>query len=137
MPQGAATKTQRYRKADTYARLNGQWKLTSNAEIFGRPERKVAKVDPSLYNRYAGTYEAIMNGKMVRTRFWRDGSKFMGQTEDQSGGELLPESETVLFDADDPEEGLADNIFVIDASGRAVEYVYRDGDIEYRSKRMK
>jgi len=135
--QGDAIRTQRYRKADTYARLQGDWKLIANAEIRGRPDRKVAHVDPAVLDRYAGTYVTMFNGKPVKTRFWRDGARFFAQTEGQEAGEMLPESETLFFDAATAQEGSADNIFVLDADGQAVEWIYRDGGIEYRASKVK
>lgn len=136
-PQAGETVTTRLRKMDTYHSQDGRWQLIANAEIVGRPDRKAVAVDPSVLDRYAGIYETLFDGKPLRTRIWRDGKRFLAQTGGQEPGELLPLSATVFFDATQPEEGGPENIFVLDSSGRAIEWIYKDGAVELRSRRVR
>jgi hypothetical protein len=39
-------------------------------------------------------------------------------------------------DAATPEEGGPENIFVLNTAGEAVEWIYRQGDFEVRSRRL-
>jgi CubicO group peptidase (beta-lactamase class C family) len=57
-------------------------------------ERVVAKVDPSLYDDYAGRYE-VTKGLVLTVR--RDGDRLLGQPSGQPEVELLPESDTAFF----------------------------------------
>jgi hypothetical protein len=59
----------------------------------------------------------------------------MAQTEGQPAGELKPLSPTLFFDAATPEEGGPENVFVLGPDGRAVEWIFREGAFEVRSKR--
>jgi hypothetical protein len=135
-PQGRTQLTTRLRKLDTYAERDGRWQLIANAEVVGRPDRIAIDLDPALYERYAGAWETVLGGKSVRTKIWREGSRLMAQTEGQEAGELKPLSPTLFFDAATPEEGGPENVFVLDSSGRAVAWTYRDGDFEVRATRV-
>jgi CubicO group peptidase (beta-lactamase class C family) len=55
---------------------------------------KVAKVDPKLYDAYAGRYEI---GPGIVITFTREGDHLMGQATDQGKSEVFPESETMFF----------------------------------------
>ena len=135
-PQGGTTLTSYLRKMDTYLSKDGRWQLVANAEVVGKPDRKAVALDPATYDRYAGTYEATFNGRPLRTRFWRDGKRFMGQTEGQEAGELFPLGATTFFEAAQPEEGGPVDEFVVDAAGRVTGWIYRDGEFEVRARRV-
>lgn len=135
-PQNGAVLTTYLRKMDTYLSKEGRWQLIANAEVVGKPDRKAVSLDPAVFDRYAGTYEATFNGKPLRTRFWRDGRRFMGQTEGQEAGELFPLSATTFFEAAQPEEGGPIDEFLVDEAGRVTGWVYRDGDFEVRARRV-
>ncbi|HEX4959945.1 MAG TPA: serine hydrolase [Thermoanaerobaculia bacterium] len=57
-------------------------------------DRQVAKVDPSLYDTYAGTYELMPNFSLVVTR---EGDRIFTQATGQQKLEIFPESETRFF----------------------------------------
>ena len=93
-------------------------------------------LDTATLDRHTGTYESVFNGKAIRTRIWRDGTRLLAQTEGQEPGELRPLSSTVFFDATEPQEGGPENVFVAGPDGRTVEWIYRDGAVEVRSRRV-
>ncbi len=136
-PQAGGAVTTRLRKMDTYALQEDRWQLIANAEVVGRPDRKALPADPALYDRYAGVYETLFDGKPLPTRMWRECEKFLAQTYGQEASELLPLSATVFFDASQPEEGGPENVFVLDSAGRVIEWIYRDGAVELRSRKVK
>jgi hypothetical protein len=75
------------------------------------PERKVAKVDPKIFDAYAGQYQSP-NGSIITLT--SEGDKLMQQ---QTGGiknELLPLSTTEFFSPNNPQGSL---IFVKNAQG--------------------
>jgi hypothetical protein len=135
-PQEGKELTTRLRKLDTYAQVKGRWQLVANAEVVGRPDRVAIEFDPAKYENYAGTWEATLGGHPVRTKVWREGAKLMAQTEGQPAGELKPLSPTLFFDAATPEEGGPENLFVLGPDGRAVEWIFREGDFEVHSTRI-
>ncbi len=137
VPQNGKEVTTRLRRMDTYAERRGQWQLIANAEVLGRPDRVAVPMDAAVLQRYAGTYEATLNGKPVRTRLWVEGASLMAQTEGQEAGEMKPLSPTLFFDAATPEEGGPDNIFVLDADGRVTEWIFRQANVEVRSRRLR
>ena len=126
----------RLRKMDTYASREGRWQLIANAEVVGKPDRVAVTLDAATLDRHTGTYESVFNGKAIHTRIWRDGTRLLAQTEGQEPGELRPLSPTVFFDATEPQEGGPENVFVAGPDGRTVEWIYRDGAVEVRSKRV-
>ncbi len=134
-PQDGREVTTRLRKMDTYLSRDGRWQLVANAEVVGRPDRRVVKLESAVLDRYVGAYEARFNGQPVRTRIWREGDHLYAQTDGQEKSELLPLNNTEFFDAGEPEEGGA--VYVFKANGAAtMEWIYRDGAVEVRSKRM-
>jgi hypothetical protein len=134
-PQGGHEITTRLRKMDTYLSREGRWQLIANAEVVGKPDRHPVKLDLAVLDRYVGGYVTVFNGKPVRTRIWREGDHLFAQTEGQQKSELLPLSANEFFDAGEPEEGGATNVFESSAGGASMEWIYRDGAVEVRSKR--
>jgi len=137
VPQEGGAKIVRLRRMDTYTRLSGDWRLISVAELVVNPDRKRAQLDPRLLDEYTGIYENVLHGKKLRTRIWRDGSKLMSQTEGQEPEELIPESNTVFFQASTPEEGSPDNLFVRDAKGHTIAWIYKDAGVEFRADKVR
>jgi hypothetical protein len=135
-PQAGRDVTTRLRKMDTYLSRDGGWRLVANAEVVGKPDRQAIELDAAVLDRYAGLYEIVLNGKTIRTRLWREGGHLFAQTEGQEKSKLLPLSATEFFDAGEPEEGGPVNLFVISDGGRAVEWIYRDGATEFRSRKV-
>jgi hypothetical protein len=128
--------TTRLRKMDTYLSRDGKWQLIANAEVVGKPDRKPVSLTSRQLDRWVGIYETVFNGKPLHTRVWREGSRLFAQTEGQEKGELLPSSPTEFFDAAEPEEDGAVNRFEGGVGGRQAEWVYRDGAVEVRSRRI-
>lgn len=136
-PQDGREITTRLRKMDTYLSRQGRWQLVANAEVVGAPDRKPVALDAAILDRYTGTYETALNGSTLRTRVWRQGARLLAQTEGQEPGELLPLSATTFFDAGEPQEGGPVNEFLLDASGNVTTWIYRDGQVEVRSTRLR
>ena len=83
---------------------------------------KVAKVDPKLYDAYAGRYE-IGPGTIVT--FTREGDHLMAQPEGEGKSEVFPESETVFFLNPSSDATVT---FVKDDKGKVTHLVvHRDG----------
>jgi hypothetical protein len=94
------------------------------------PERKVARVDPKIFDAYAGQYQSP-NGSVITLT--REGDKLMQQT----GGvknELLPLSTTEFFSPNNPQGSL---IFVNDTQGQVTHYVRRRGGQDVIVRRIK
>ena len=73
------------------------WTEPETATKTGEPlpaERKVAKVDPALYDAYVGEYELRPGFVLTMTR---DGDRLMSQATGQSKVELFPASEREFF----------------------------------------
>ena len=135
-PQTAGETTVRLRKMDTYLLRDGRWQLVANAEVVGKPDRKSVSVDAAALDRLTGTYETKLNGKAVRTKIWREGTRLFAQTEGQEKGELLPLGPTLFFDAAEPQEGGPENVFVLGADGRATTWTWRSAGVEFPARRV-
>lgn len=98
-------------------------------------EREVAKVDPKIYDAYAGDYEIVVNPQLTVTlTFTVEGGKFLAQQ--QGSGpkrEWLPSSETAFFSL------VSGNTisFVRDAQGAVTGLLLRQGGEDYRGKKIK
>ncbi|HEX5874818.1 MAG TPA: serine hydrolase domain-containing protein [Pyrinomonadaceae bacterium] len=95
------------------------------------PERVVAKVDPKIFDNYAGQYEGNPSQIMSVTR---EADKLMIQQGTGEKRELSPESETVFFIKDLPRSTYS---FIKDASGQAFLVVHQDGREVWRGKKIK
>jgi uncharacterized protein DUF4440 len=135
-PQAGGERVIRLRKLDTYVLRDKRWQLVSNAEVLGQPDRKAVTLSPATLDRYVGSYELLLEGKPIRTKVWREGSRLFAQTDGQEKGELLPLSQTVFFDATEPQEGGPENVFVIGADGKVTEWIYRDAGVEFHQRRL-
>lgn len=104
------------------------------AIYFGQPytvptPRTVAKVDPSIYDRYVGKYELRPDFIMTVTR---EGNSLMTQATGQGKLEVFPESETRFF----PKVMEATIAFEKDAAGKVVALVLTQGGREQRAKKI-
>jgi hypothetical protein len=135
-PQTGGERVIRLRKLDTYVLRDKRWQLVSNAEVLGQPDRKPVTLPPATLDRYVGNYELVLEGKPIRTKVWRDGTRLFAQTDGQEKGELLPLSETLFFDATEPQEGGPENVFVVGADGKVAEWIYRDAGVEFHQRRL-
>jgi CubicO group peptidase (beta-lactamase class C family) len=104
------------------------------AIVFGEPykvpeERKVAKVDPALYDAYAGRYRL---GPATELTVTREGDRLMAQPTGQPKLEILPESETEFF----IKIVDAKFTFVKDDKGKVTHVVLRQGTREEKAKRI-
>ncbi|MHC5539382.1 serine hydrolase, partial [Singulisphaera rosea] len=83
-----------------------------------KPEmRKLAKVDPKVYDRYVGRYEINHEATLTISR---DGDKLMGQPSGDKPFQLFPESETAFFLSPTTDRTIT---FEKDASGKVVRFV--------------
>lgn len=93
-------------------------------------ERIVVKVDPKIYDAYAGEYE--MEPGFVFT-VTREGDHLMMQATGQGKAELFPTSETNFF----PRVVRADITFVKDAAGRVTHLVLNQNGRQHNAKKIK
>jgi CubicO group peptidase (beta-lactamase class C family) len=92
-------------------------------------EHKVAKVDPKIYDAYAGRYKL---GAEMQLTISREGDRLMVQPTSQPKREVFPESETEFF------LKVADVQFkfVKDGSGKVTHVVVRQGTREEKAERI-
>jgi serine-type D-Ala-D-Ala carboxypeptidase/endopeptidase len=89
----------------------------------------VAKVDPKIYDAYAGRYE--LEPKVIAT-IAREGDRLMIQVTGQPRFEMFPESDTVFFlKAVD-----ATITFVKDDKGQVGHLVIHQGGLDIKAKRL-
>jgi len=104
------------------------------AAAFGEPyelprARKVAKVDPKIFDAYVGRYE--IEPKVIAT-FTREGDRLMTQITGQPKLEVFPESETVFF----LKVVDATITFVKDEKGHVSHIVIHQGGRDTKAKRL-
>ena len=104
------------------------------AIAFGEPyelprARKVAKVDPKVYDSYVGRYE--LEPKVIAT-ITREGDRLMIQVTDQPKVEMFPESETDFF----LKVVDATLTFVKDDKGKVTHLVIHQGGRDIKAKRL-
>ncbi len=95
------------------------------------PDRKVAKVDPKIFDGYAGQYQPDPS---VTVSVTREGDKLMIQQGQGEKRELLPESESNFFVQYAPRTIYS---FIKDASGEAFLVVKQDDKEVARAKKIK
>lgn len=95
------------------------------------PERKVAKVDPKIFDAYVGQYHPDPSAILSITR---DGDKLMIQQGEGDKRELLPESETNFFIKDAPRSIYS---FIKDNAGQAYLVIKQDDREVWRARKIK
>lgn len=95
------------------------------------PVRKVAKVDPKIFDGYVGQYQPDPSATVSITR---DGDKLMIRQGQGDKRELLPESEANFFIKDAPRSIYS---FVKDATGEMLLVIKQDEREVWRAKRVK
>jgi hypothetical protein len=131
-------------KGERSAEIASMFPITYAAESFERwkrwdlkqrRERKtVVHVAPEVYALYCGEYRAIeiITGRKIHIS--TDTDKLYFQTPDHSRLELLPESnDTFFYISLDGDFGIT---FISDESGKIVQLLFREGDIEIPFERI-
>lgn len=106
---------------------------TSNLdfEAGAYPERKVAKVDPKIYDAYAGQYQSAEGPVVTLTR---EGDKLIQQVSGGVKNEWLPLSATEFFS---PNNSQSSAIFFKNAQGQVTHYIRRRGGQDIIFKKIK
>jgi D-alanyl-D-alanine carboxypeptidase len=93
-------------------------------------ERVAVKIDPKIFDAYAGDYE-IVPGFVLTV--WREGDQYWAQATGQQRAEIFPESETDFFlrVAD------AQLTFVKDSIGKVTHLVLHQGGTDREAKKIK
>jgi CubicO group peptidase (beta-lactamase class C family) len=104
------------------------------AIAFGEPVEKptapkVAKIDPAIYDAYAGRYQL---GPNLFVTFTRDGNRLMTQVTGQPRFEVFPESETKFF----LKVVDATVIFGKDNQGKVTHVLIRQGGVDAKALRL-
>jgi hypothetical protein len=94
-----------------------------------QPERVLAKVDPSIYSKYAGVYE-LDNG--FKITIMTEEGRLWAQGPGQSKFEMLPESSTKFFS----DNGIAQS-FELGSDGAVAAMIIEQGGQNMRAKRVK
>ena len=120
------------RRLDTYARIQGAWRLLSMAITEPPTWPEVAAIDPKLYSEYAGTYQL---GPETFITITNQSMHLMAEVTSQEKVELFPENATTFFDRSD--SPLARTVFERDSSGKVVAQVYRSLGQSLRARRIR
>lgn len=95
------------------------------------PNRKVTRVDPKIFDGYAGQYQPDPSAVLSITR---EGDKLMMQQGQGEKFELLPESENSFFIQDAPRSSYS---FIKDETGQAFIVITLEGRQVWRAKKIK
>ena len=119
-----------YLDTETYASTDSEWKLVAFTENLITPEPAIKKLDPRLYDRLIGTYEASKDATFTVTR---EGDKLFGRYSGEPKAELLSASKSRFFVRGDT----ASYVFVSDKTGRIIAHIYRaEGVVIRYTKRV-
>jgi hypothetical protein len=112
-----------YHMTDTWVRKAGRWRLVASQVLVRLQDPAPASlVDRRVWADYAGRYDLSPSVAFVVTR---EGDRLFGQRTGRARQELLPETETVFFNAGAPRTR---KIFARDAAGKVVRIIdRRDG----------
>lgn len=109
------------RVIDTFIRRDGRWRTISSQATRIPPARVATKVDPRVFDQYAGQYE--ITPALIIT-ITREGDKLMMQATGQAKYELLPENEITFF----VKGQTSQVIFVKDQKGQVTHLIARQPD---------
>jgi hypothetical protein len=128
---GNQERKDRVRFTDTYIRRRGKWQLFASHISRMPTERQAARVDPKVYDAYAGEYELTPGLTIAVTR---EGDRLVTQASGQPDKvEIHPESETAFF----YRGSNASVIFHKDTAGKVTHMVFRDQGQEIRARKIK
>lgn len=92
-------------------------------------ERTAVKVDPAIFDVYAGRY--LLDGRTLVT-ITKEDNKLMGQAAGQSKSELIPQSETTFF----VKEANSELTFERDEKGNVVRFAMKSGSQNQSARRL-
>ena len=115
---------------ETYVQRAGAWKLVGGADVVIPRDPAVAKVDPRLYDAYAGQYEYAPG---LLDTVTRDGDRLLIQATGQAKEELLPENDTTYFGRRQDWRVL----FVRDDKGVVVSLIFRQNGQDLVARRVR
>ena len=119
-----------FRKTDTYLNQKNGWELVCAVESYVAP-REIVKVDPQVYDKYAGQYE--LDPKHT-VKIWRDGTKLLSQAPDENEfTELFPVGQDTFFVDSQP----GDYIFQRDQDGKVTQLIFRMGGSDLVARKTK
>jgi Domain of unknown function (DUF3471)/Domain of unknown function (DUF4440) len=116
-------------RTETYVQQAGTWLLVGGAEAIIPRDPAVAKVDPRLYDGYAGRYEYASG---LLDTVTRDGDRLFVQSTGQGKEELWPENDTTYF-------GKSQDwrvIFVQNAAGAVTSLIFRQNGQDLVARRV-
>ena len=103
----------------------------ASADKVQQPQPVEIKIDPKLFDQFAGQYSFQDNPDVVLS-FWREGSKFFLQATNQNKWEIFPESKTTFF----RKAFFARMTFVRDANGNVTGLIWRRDNGERHLRRI-
>ena len=104
-------------------------KLTPEPPKPASVERTAVKVDPAIFDVYAGRY--LLDGRTLVT-ITKEDNKLMGQAAGQSKSELIPQSETTFF----VKENNSEITFERDEKGNVVRFAMKGGSQNQSAKKL-
>jgi CubicO group peptidase (beta-lactamase class C family) len=104
-------------------------KLTPEQPKPATVERTAVKVDPAIFDTYAGRY--LLDGRTLVT-ITKEDNKLMGQAAGQSKSELIPQSETTFF----VKEANSELTFERDEKGNVVRFAMKSGTQSQSARRL-
>lgn len=120
---GGQTTTVHRWQIETHVRRDGRWLLLGVGDGLIPPEPTRAKIDPSILDAYAGEYQWAPT---LISRIERKGDRLIERLRGDTA-EWLPESDTTFFVPGEAAGGGSSRIiFVKDADGRVIHYLYRE-----------
>lgn len=118
-----------YLYTDTFVRRDNRWLLLASHATRLEPERRAAKVDPSVYNAYIGEY--AMTPSLIFT-VTREGDKLIGVAPGGEKVELLPENETTFF----IRGRSGQTVFVKDERGQVTHMIFRGQGEDHKIEKI-
>lgn len=117
-------------RTETYVHREGTWKLIAGADTVIPRDPEIAKVDPHLYDAYAGQYEYAPG---MRDTVTREGDRLLIQSTGQGREEVFPENETTFFGRRQPWR----MIFIKDGHGQVTSLIFRQDGQDLVARRIR